>query len=203
MAVLALVLTGCMTGERPSFEDSPTVVGTMTGDMAIDTVLTKFDEVREAVFTVEYTGLLGFGGTTSSMQVTQTGPTRRSVTIGDVRYLTDNATTQTCRVSTGQCESGVNAALVSDTGLTPEFIVGDLAKRLRRDASSRIGDTVGRVETVAGQDATCVEVPVDGGTKVYCTLGNGVATSFVGGDVTLTLDRYTPTATTAWFSPQG
>jgi hypothetical protein len=198
-----LVLTGCMTGERPSFDESPTIVGTMTGDAAIDAVLTDLDAVRDAVFTAEYSGLLAFGGTTTDLRVTQSSPTRRSVTIGDVRYLTDGADTQTCRVSSGTCESGIDAAAVSNTGLTPEFVVGDLAKRLRRDATAKVGTTTARTETFAGQEATCVDVPVDRGTKTYCVLPNGVPASYIGGDVTLTMARYEPTVTVPWFSANG
>jgi hypothetical protein len=198
------LLTGCMTGQRPSFdEDSPTGVGTMTGDPAIDTVLTRMDTVGDAVFTAEYTGLLAFGGTTTALRVTQSAPTRRSVTIGDVRYLTDPTGTQTCRVSTAICEPDIDTAAVSDTGFTADFVTGDLAKRLRRDATARVGETTNRTEQLAGQDAICVDVPVTGGTKVYCVLANGVAASYVGGDVTLTLDRYEPAPTEVWFSANG
>lgn len=203
VSILVLLTTACMTGERPRFEQSPTDVGTMTGDPAIDAVLTNLDGVRDAVFTAEYTGEQLYGGATSTMQVTQSSPTRRSVTIGDVRFLTDGATSQTCRVSTGTCDVGVNAAAVSDTGLTPEFVLGDLAKRLRRDAAAKVGTTTAHTEPFAGQQATCVDVPVDGGTKTYCVLPNGVPASYLGGDVRLSMNHYEPTVTVPWFTPTG
>src|SRR5690242_6460239 len=105
LSLIVFLLTACMTGERPSFEQSPTDVGTMTGDAAIDAVLADLDGIRDAVFTAEYTGEQLFGGTTSTLQVTQSSPTNRSVTIGDVRFLTDGAESQTCFVSTGTCEA--------------------------------------------------------------------------------------------------
>lgn len=198
-----LLPAACITGERPSFEDSPTVVGTMTGDEVIDAVLTSLDAVDGAVFTGDYTATLAFGGTASTMRVTQSAPGRTSVTIGDIRYLVDGSTSQTCRLSTGVCEAGIAAAAVSDTGLTPEFVFGDLAKRLRRDSAARIGPPIASTTQIAGQPANCVDVPVDGGTKSYCALSNGVVARFIGGDVALDLIGYTPAATDLLFTPTG
>jgi hypothetical protein len=104
-------------------------------------------------------------------------------------------------VAAATCTPVLNAAAVSDTGVTPEFVFGDIAKRLRRDANARIAPaTVSTVE-IAGQQATCVDVALSGGTKQYCALANGVLARFLGADVTVDLTSYQPTADTALFTP--
>jgi hypothetical protein len=189
VTVVLSVATSCALGKRPTLEATPTAVGTMTGDEAIDGVLIRMDGVGDSVFTAEYTALLAFGGTTSSVTVTQDGSAppslRRSVTIGDVRYISTNAATSTCSVAVIACSDGIDAARVSDTGVTPEFTFGDMAKRLRRDAVARIGTTTASTREIAGTTATCVDVPVTGGTKQYCVFDTGALARFVGGDVTI------------------
>lgn len=194
------MLTACALGERPYFDDSPTIVGTATGDTAIDAVLDRLDAVGGSMFTASYDSTLRYGGVESTAEVTQVGP-RRSVTIGKVRYVNDGGSTRTCVLDTGVCEDGIQAAAVSNTGLTPEFVFGDMAKRLRRDAQARIAPSVASTTEIAGMQATCVDVQVSGGTKQYCVLDDGVIARFVGADVELELQRYLPSADETLFSP--
>jgi hypothetical protein len=199
------LLAGCAVGQRPTIRDTPTAVGLMTGDAAIDAVLTTMDSVNAAVFTAHYTSVLAFGTTTSSVAVTQDGhdrtALRRSVTINDVRYITVPDGDSTCSVSTGECTDTIDAARVSDTGVTPEFVFGDMAKRLRRDAVARIGTPLASTRDVAGASATCVDVPVTGGTKQYCAFADGVLARFVGGDVTIDVTSYATTVDESLFVP--
>ncbi len=202
-ALMMLAMTGCMTGERPTLNTAPTAAGVATGDPAIDAVLTLLDGVSNAVFTADYTSTLAFNGAVTRLQVSQSSPTRRSVTIGDVRYHVDGGDTQTCHVSTGACQPGTDTAAVSDTGVTVDFAFGDIARRLRRDASARVAATEGSQSTVGGQNATCVGIPVTGGTKTYCVFADGVLARFLGGDVTIELSGYLPTATESLFTTDG
>ncbi len=186
LAAAVTLLAGCVTGERPTLGTAPTSKGTMTGDAAIDAVLTLFDTVGTATFTAEYTGVLLFGGTSTTATVSQDGgPTRRSVTIGSVRFITDALGDRTCVVDTGVCNEGLQPAAVSNTGLTPEFAVGDMAKRLRRDATAKVGAATPSTRELAGRSATCVDLPLDGGTKEYCAFSNGALARFVGADITI------------------
>jgi hypothetical protein len=190
----ALILAGCAVGKRPSFDAvaTDTAEGAMTGDVAIDAVLTRLDAVALAGFTADYTAVLSFGGTTSDVRAVQDhSAARRAVTIGGVRYLTDGQTTSTCVTATQVCTDTIDAAAVSDTGVTPDFAFGALAKRLRHDAAAKIGTATPSTVVVDGLTATCVDVPVTGGTKQYCVLDNGVITRFVGGDVTIDMVGYT------------
>lgn len=180
-------LTGCALGERPSFADSPTVIGEMTGDPNIDGVLERLDRVTEARFTAEYTAIVSRTGASTTVRVAQTSPTRRSVTIGTHRFLSEEGVTRTCDVTTGNCEQGILAQRVSDTGVTPEMIFGDLAKRLRFDATANVGATTTFSREFGGENGTCVDVPLARGTTEYCVLDNGVAARYVGADATLDL----------------
>ncbi len=194
-----VVLTGCGLGERPFFEDTPTEVGADTGDLPIDTVLQLLDSVRGSQSTASYQSTLLFGGVVSAAQVAQMND-RTSVTIGQVRYVTEGGSSRTCVLDTGVCDEGIQAAAVSNTGLTPEFAFGDMAKRLRRDAVARIAPSVASVETIADQPATCVEVSVSGGTKQYCALADGTIARFRGADVELELITYSPVVDETLFS---
>ena len=47
VAVLALSVTGCVTGDRPTLAETPST----TGDPAVDAVLGRLDASRRATFT--------------------------------------------------------------------------------------------------------------------------------------------------------
>jgi hypothetical protein len=201
MLLLApLVLAGCFTGERPSFSADPFAAGQATGDPAIDAVLASFDGVSNGPLTASYTVLRKFGNTTHSA-VVALEPGRRSITVGTVRYLFDTTGESTCDISDGSCTQGFQPASISDTGITADFYASDTARRLRRDAQAKIGPTVSRDEMVAGQSASCVDVPVSGGTAVYCVLPDGVLALLDDGDVRVTLTDFRTSADAAVFSP--
>ena len=200
LSALVLVATGCMTGERPSFNTAPTAAGTMTGDANVDAVLTRFDAVGSSVFTASYTATVAYDGTVTEVNVSQAGPERRSVTIGDVRFLTDGSTAQTCVLSTGSCTPGIDAQTVSNTGVTPDVATGDMAKRLRRSATAKLGASAPSTPEIAGQAALCVDIPLSGGTAVYCALASGAPARFAGGDLNLELTAYAAVADEAKFT---
>jgi hypothetical protein len=199
-----MLTAGCALGERPTIQETPTAVGTVTGDAAIDGVLARMDDVASAVFTADYTAVIAFGSTASSITVTQDGsdPTnvRRSVTIGDVRFISTAGSTSTCSVITAECDNGIDPARVSDTGVTPEFAVGDMAKRLRRDALVRVDAAVPSTREMPGGTVNCVDVPVTGGTKQYCVFDDGALARFVGADVTIDVTGYRPNVDDSLFS---
>ena len=195
-----LPLAACALGERPSFDDSPTAVGTDTGDPAIDAVLDLLDSVGGSMFTATYDATLLFGGKQSEATITQLGP-RRSVTIGNIRFINESGSSRTCVLDTGVCTEGIQAAAVSDTGLTPEFASGDMAKRLRRDAAAKVGPSTSSIVEVGGIEATCVDVTVTGGTKQYCVLPDGAIARFRGADIQLELRTHTAAADEGLFTP--
>jgi hypothetical protein len=190
--ILMVVLSGCFTGARPSFTSEPFAAGSTSGDAAIDAVLTQLDAINDGPYTADYTVLTKFGNSSKPASVA-IAPTRRSVTVGDVRFLTAGETSQTCIIDkTDPCSSTIDPARISDTQITPDFYAKDAAKRLRRSAVARIGKTTSHVDQIAGQSATCVDVPVPGGVSVFCALTNGPLAKLDDGAVSINLTQYAP-----------
>lgn len=189
--VLSLVLlTGCLTGKRPSFKDDPFPPGTMTGDAAIDAVLTKLDAATAGPATAAYSVLTKFGNTTSQAIVVLDGGSR-SVLIGNVRYIDTVSAQATCAEDASvPCIDGLDASKVSNIGVTIDFYASDTAKRLRRDFRGMVGPSTAHVETIADQPATCVDVPLSGGVAVYCVMDNGLVARLDDGDVAVNLTLF-------------
>jgi hypothetical protein len=194
------VLSGCFTGQRPSFSSEPFQPGSSSGDVAIDQVLAQLDATNEGPYTADYTVLTKFGNTTRAATVALAAD-RRSVTVGNVRYLTANGNSQTCILDKPDpCSSTIDPARISDTQITPDFYAADAAKRLRRSAIARIGTPVPHTDQIAGQSATCVDVPVSGGVSVFCALTNGPLARLDDGAVSVTLTQYAPAVDESLFS---
>jgi hypothetical protein len=188
----AVLLTACATGPRPSFDaDEPTQQA--TGDPAIDAVLERLDRVGLEQFTADYTVLTRLGGKESTATVVQASDSRRSITINDVRFLDGTGTAATCNLTTAECEAVINDARVSDVQITHDFYGSSFARRLRVDAGRSLAPARGYSETIAGQPATCADVPVSGGTKVYCATDAGPLARYDGNDVVIELVSSTPT----------
>ena len=181
-----------MTGPRPSFDpDQPARAA--TGDPAVDAVLERLDRVGVEQFTADYTILTRLGGQESTATVVQTADGRRSVTINEVRFIDGAGTTATCRLATGECEATINDARVSDIQVTHDFYGSSFARRLRVDAGRRIDDARGYTDTIAGQPATCADVPVSGGTKVYCALDSGPLARYDANDLLIEMTTVSST----------
>ncbi len=195
----ALALSACATGPRPSFDaDEPNQ--TATGDPAIDAVLERLDQVGIEQFTADYTILTRLGGKESTATVVQASDSRRSITINDIRFLDGTGTSATCNLTTDECEAVINDARVSDVQVTHDFYGSSFARRLRVDAGRRIGESRGYTDTIAGQPATCADVPVSGGTKVYCALDDGPLARYDGNDVVIELVTLSPTPDESTFA---
>ena len=190
--IAALALTACATGQRPSFDaDEPTQQA--TGDPAVDAVLERLDRVGLVQFTADYTVLTRLGGKESTATVVQADNSRRSITINDVRFIDGSGTVATCNLLTAECEAVINDARVSDVQITHDFYGSSFARRLRVDAGRSLSPARGYTDTIAGQPATCADVPVSGGTKVYCALDSGPLARYDGNDVVIQLVASNPT----------
>ena len=55
------------------------------------------------------------------------------------------------------------------------------------------------METIAEQSAICVDVPLAGGTAVYCALDNGMVARLDDGDVAVNLTAFGATADATLF----
>jgi len=193
VAVLAaLTLAACATGPRPSFDaDEPAQQA--TGDPAIDAVLERLDRVGVEQFTADYTILTRLGAKESTATVVQADNSRRSITINAVRFIDGSGTVATCNLATAECEAVINDARVSDVQVTHDFYGSSFARRLRVDAARSLSPARGYTETIGGLPATCADVPVSGGTKVYCALDDGPLARYDGNDVLIELVALNPT----------
>ena len=195
-----VVLTGCFTGQRPSITTEPFPAGSSSGDPSIDQVLAQLDQVNDGPYTADYTVLTKFGNVSRPASVS-VDPSRRSVTVGNVRFLTNADVSQTCILDkVDPCSSTLDPARISDTQLTPDFYAADAAKRLRRTAAGMVGTPVSHVETIAGQSATCVDVPVPGGTSIFCVLAGGPLARIDDGAVEVVLTQYVPAVDESLFT---
>jgi hypothetical protein len=199
--VLTLVLTGCFTGERPSFQDADAFPpGSTTGDPAIDAVLAKFDAVTTGPATAKYSVLTKYGNLTSKASVALS-PGKRNIIVENTRYIQNDTGSATCTVdNTVPCSTGWDPTRISDTGLTVDFYATDTAKRLRRDAQAKVGPSTAHDESVADQPVTCVDVPLTGGTARYCALANGMVAILDDGDVRVALTGFSAKAADAQFT---
>ena len=164
-----------------------------TGDPAIDAVLERLDRVGIEQFTADYTILTRLGGLESTATVVQASDSRRSITINAVRFLDGTGTASTCDLTTAECEAVINDARVSNVQVTHDFYGSSFARRLRVDAGRSLAPARGYTETIAGQPATCADVPVSGGTKVYCATDAGPLARYDGNDVVIELVSSNPT----------
>jgi hypothetical protein len=194
LLLILVSLTGCFTGKRPSVVNDPFPAHSSTGDPAIDQVLAQLDVNNPGPYTADYTVLTKFGNTTRTASVA-VDQGRRSVTVGNVRFLTINNVSQTCLLDgPPPCSTSIDPARISDTQITPDFYAIDAAKRLRRDATSRIATPVSHVESLAGQSATCVDVPLTGGTSIFCVLNGGPVARLDDAAVSINLTQFVPAA---------
>jgi hypothetical protein len=187
--LLALALAACATGPRPFF-DGEQPARAETGNEAIDAVLERLDRATLAEMTAEYEIVTRLGDTTSMATVVQAPPSRRSITVGNVRFIYDQGPIATCDLVEGECEASLNDARISDVGITHRFYAEDFARRLRVDANRRIGEPIASTPTIAGMPTQCVDVPVSGGTKTYCALDAGPLARYQGNDLQIELVSY-------------
>jgi hypothetical protein len=197
--VTSLLLGGCFTGDRPSFVEAS---NEPTGDAAVDAVVELLESPESGAFTATYEITGKYDNAKFPATVTR-DDTRLSITIGDVRYLSTEAGTQTCTVSTGACTNGFDDAKISNTGVLHTFAKESAAARLRREAATRTGPAESAPATVGEQQVDCVRLSGAGGTTQFCALPSGWLALEDVAEVNITLQSLTPAATEALFTPSG
>ena len=198
----AASLSGCITGERPTLAEDVST-DTVTGDPATDAVLALLARADEQPFTADYQVTNNFGPITRTARVVRTPDGHRSITVGDVRFLVEGSTTATCNLVAATCSATIDDAAISDMQLTHQFYGASALDRLRVDAERRVGTTEAYTAEIGGRPATCVRVPVDGGSKAYCAADTGVLASYEGPDTVITLTAYDPAADLEAFTRPG
>jgi hypothetical protein len=190
IALTAVLLTACVTGERPTFVDADSAPGTPVGDPAVDAVLGPLENQATGPFTAEYTILTKFTGATTNATVA-VDVDRRSITIANIRFLIEGSRNGTCNLDSGRCSNSIDDARVSDIQVTHQFYGEATARRLRADAARNIAATTPSATTIAGLASTCVAVPVTAdGSPIYCVLENGLLARMDNGDVLIELTSF-------------
>lgn len=202
-AAAALLLSGCLTGQRPTLAPpSPGgLPGTPTGDANVDLVLAKLERADQVVFTADYQITQAFGQVVTDASVTQDA-TRTSITVGRVRFLALGSQ-QTCNLDSGTCEDGWLDARISDVGATHDFYQDAPAQRLRIANARKTGPTTASTETIAGYPAACVDVPVGAGVEQYCANDLDLIARWTSASVNVELTALSPSVTEERFSTTG
>jgi hypothetical protein len=170
----SFALSACVTGQRPTLGAAAPVggdEGTPVGDVATDAVLQHLENVAGEQFTANYQVVRKFGNNATTATVVQDG-SRVSVTVNDVRFLLGDRTV-TCSLASGQCEAGTLDARISDYSIPSTFFAASPARALRVAYARKTAATIATDQTFAGVSATCVEVPITGGSDHYCATALG------------------------------
>lgn len=186
LAIGVFAGSGCMTGDRPTLAEA-----TSTGYPAIDDLLDRIGDLADARYTAHYEVLVRYGDVTTTASASQSEGDRRSLTIGDVRYVSHAQITKTCTVSTARCVPEIDPTRVSDVLMTPDFFGTSMAARIELEATRAIAEPVVTAESTDGGEATCVAIPITGATTTYCVLANGVVTRMDASDLVVTMTSYT------------
>jgi hypothetical protein len=174
-----------MTGDRPTLAQE-----TSTGYPAVDDLVDRIGDLGEARYTAHYDVLVRYGEVSTTASASQSDENRRSLTVGDIRYVTHAQIAKTCTVSTAACVPQIDPTRVSDVMMTPDFFGTSLVARVELDATRAIAEPVVTVEQTDGGEATCVAIPITDATTTYCVLENGVLTRLDGPDLVVTMTSY-------------
>jgi hypothetical protein len=186
LAIALAAASGCATGSRPTLAEE-----TSTGYVEVDDLIDRVGQLSSTQYSAHYDVLVRFGDTTTDVSASQSDGDRRSLTIGDVRFVVHGSITKTCTVSTGACIGSIDPARVSDVQMTPDFFGTSLMARIRLDASRAVGNPVTTSEDIQGQPATCVAIPTtDASTTTYCVFDNGVLARLDAPDLLVTMTGY-------------
>lgn len=206
LAAGAGLLAGCATGQRPTLVEQDAG----TSDSAAAAVIALLDLADEATFTATY-DITPTSGTQATTATVIVSGVRQRIMIGSVEYLNDGTSTRTCVAGGGECVEGIDEARISNLQITHDFWGATTGTRLARAANTSLTDGVPRVETVAGQPATCADITVPSpnaeatggalGTLVYCALEAGPLARYVGADVNILLTSYAPSVDETQLAP--
>jgi hypothetical protein len=193
-AAAAVALSGCVTGERPTL--TPKIA---LDDPAVEAVLERLERANSVTFTADYDIVPSTTGATTPATVRRFDDGRLRITIGSIDYIVDGSVSRTCEAT--DCVDQIDDARISDLNLTHRFWSSSFAARLRIDAARDPGDGEGRIDTIAGRPAACVDLDVVGGTVTYCALDAGGLARYFGADVSIELTSYSASVDPESFEP--
>jgi hypothetical protein len=199
-----MLTSGCVTGKRPTLgatkvDASKPLNQQALGIAAVDAVVLPLEASAGLTYTAKYVI-----SPTSSKQgveaIVVQQPGQRSVTIGEVRFLTGPSDT-TCNLTKKTCEAGLIEQRVSNIpGAASAFDRTAPATRIRLAASSAKTSLYASTEAFELLSTTCVNFPNGKAADTYCVLPTGQLARLERTEATITLTSMSPEADPAAFS---
>jgi hypothetical protein len=209
---VAVALTACQTGERPSFDTSesgaaPTTAsaGETTREVATpDTpdnasgrrprnASDLFDTSSAVTETAVYEVTQAAQQLRAVITVSRE-PGRSIVEVRGLLFRERDGVRETCNTGTEVCEPDFAEQQLSDLQITTAFWGPAIQSELESPAmDARIGPLTTSDETIAGQRATCVAVPGPSRSDRYCALASGTLALKDTAAVTIDLVEYRTT----------
>lgn len=198
-----IVLVACQTGERPTLGDPVDVggaSGTPTGSTAADAVLAHLEGEQAPVYTATYR-IVRKLGPTETLAVAARDADRRSLTVGDVRFLLEPQGV-TCDLASGACDDGVLEQRISDYSVPTGFVADSAARRIRLAVTRRApgSEPIASEQLIANQPSDCVDIAIGTGTESYCAGDAGIVTRWDSADLLVELQSFEPSAADSLFT---
>ena len=201
----ALILGGCLTGQRPTLVPTETIPA--ISDAAIQDVVTVLESDSTIAFTITYEVVTKFGDLHTAVSLAHDPAFGTSITIAEVRYIyLANGTTLTCSTITSDCSPGIDESRVSDRQLVSTIFKQASVDRMQQDSRVAVGSAVASQEVIVENSAICTAIPVVDGngatqSKTYCAFNDlGVVASMDTADLAITALSFTATTTADQFS---
>lgn len=196
MAVAA-VLTACQTGERPSFDTVPSDSGAAPADQddsGPSPELTAFIELLSSPpppgETATYSIVQATQGVTAAATLVRDSD-RTALDVRDAQFRESDGQQETCERASGVCASGYAEQRLSDLQITSGFWGPALRTTLASPTlAARIGPITTFSRTIAGQQATCIEIPGPSRVDRYCVLPSGIVATVETAAVNVELTEY-------------
>lgn len=204
MAVTALLLTGCMTGQRPTLgaavDTSRSLSRQATGVEVVDAVVMPLEATVGLTYTATYT-IAPTNATPAVDALVSQQPNQRSVTIGDIRFLHGAAGDVTCNLSTKTCESGLLDQRVSNIpGASSTFDRASPSARIRAATPGTKATVFASTEAFESQTTTCVNFPSGKAADSFCIVPTGQLARAEHTDANITLKTLVTEADPAAFT---
>ncbi len=199
MAVAA-VLTACQTGERPSFDTVPSDSGAAPADQddsgpspELAALIGLLSSPPPPGETATYEIVQATQGVTATATLVRDGE-RTALDVRDTQFRESDGRQETCERGSGVCSAGYAEQLLSDLQITTGFWGPALRQTLTSPTlGARIGPITTFSRTIAGQQATCIEIPGPSRVDRYCALSTGIAAAIETAAVTVALTDYRAT----------
>lgn len=198
-----LATAASCTGQRPTLgpaiDASKPISRQATGVPAVDAVLLPLEATVTKTYTARYQITPTSGRRAVEAIVAQQGG-QRSVTIGDIRFLT-GAGDVTCNLTTKACDQGILDQRVSNiAGASSTFDRTAPATRIRLAAAAQKSTLYPSTEAFELLGTVCVNFPNGKAADSYCIVPTGQLARLERADASVTLQSLVDSADPSLFA---